>query len=215
MLSGLTNNRDTGLDLGIRASHNGIDGGHRGLSFNSNIPLLKTSSNSDGHFRDRFVERWNNFWQQARIPTTQTCGVSVHVRQAVSLAVNQHGPFPFNKNQSTDKTGMWRNSGGHWAYLPVSDHNREPLCSALAQIFPKNADSVANWPCQRMWDRHIVASLKTRSSFLWWINTVPSHWGHFTPPTTYWSSSVERLWKILSWCTICLRLRVNLPFQRL
>ena len=57
MLSGLTNNKEIGFDLGIRASQNGIDGGHRGLSCNSNIPLLKTSSSSDGHFRDRFVER--------------------------------------------------------------------------------------------------------------------------------------------------------------
>ena len=39
MLSRLTNNKETGLDLGIRASHNGIDGGHCGLSCNSNIYL--------------------------------------------------------------------------------------------------------------------------------------------------------------------------------
>ena len=57
MLSGLTNNKDTGLDLGIRASHNGIDGGHRGFSCNSNIPLLKTSSNFDGHFTETVSSR--------------------------------------------------------------------------------------------------------------------------------------------------------------
>ena len=37
MISGLSNNRDTGLDLGIGASHIGTDGGHCGLSCNSNI----------------------------------------------------------------------------------------------------------------------------------------------------------------------------------
>ena len=34
------------------------------------------------------------------------------------------------KNRSTDKTGRWRNPGGCWAYLPVSDHNRWPLQGA-------------------------------------------------------------------------------------
>ena len=38
MLSGLTNNK-IGLDLGIRASHNGIDGEHCGISSNSNTPV--------------------------------------------------------------------------------------------------------------------------------------------------------------------------------
>ena len=57
MLSGLTNNRDTGLDLGIRASHKGIDGGQCGVSCNSNIPLLKTSSNFDGHFTETILLR--------------------------------------------------------------------------------------------------------------------------------------------------------------
>ena len=55
MLLGLTNNRDTGLDLGIRASHKGINGGHCGVSCNSNIPLLKTSSNFDGHFTETIL----------------------------------------------------------------------------------------------------------------------------------------------------------------
>ena len=41
--------------------------------------------------------------------------------------VNQHRHLPFTKNQSSDKTGRWRNPEGCWAYLPVSDHNRWPL----------------------------------------------------------------------------------------
>ena len=57
MLSGLTNNGDTGLDLGIGASHKGIDGGHCGVSCNSNTPLLKTSSNFDGHFTETILPR--------------------------------------------------------------------------------------------------------------------------------------------------------------
>jgi len=57
MLSGLTNNRDTGLDLGMRASHKGIDGGHCGVSCNSSIPLLQTSSNFDGHFTETISPR--------------------------------------------------------------------------------------------------------------------------------------------------------------
>ena len=57
MLSGLTNNRDTGLDLGMRASHKGIDGGHCGVSCNSSIPLLQTSSNSDGRFTETISPR--------------------------------------------------------------------------------------------------------------------------------------------------------------
>ena len=56
MLSGLTNNKETGFDLGIRASHKGTDG-HCGLSCNSNIPLLKTSSNFDGHFTETISPR--------------------------------------------------------------------------------------------------------------------------------------------------------------
>ena len=55
---------------------------------------------------------------------------SMHVKQVVSLMVNQHGPLPFTKNQSTDKTGWWRNPGGCWAYLPISDHYRWPLQGA-------------------------------------------------------------------------------------
>ena len=57
MLPRLINNRETGLDLGIRASHKGIDGGLCGLSCNSNIPLLKTSSNFDGHFTETVSSR--------------------------------------------------------------------------------------------------------------------------------------------------------------
>ena len=52
MFSGLTNNRETGLGLAIRASPKGIDGRHCGLSCNSNLPLLKTSSNFDRHFTE-------------------------------------------------------------------------------------------------------------------------------------------------------------------
>ena len=50
--SGLTSNRETGLGLGIRASHKGIDGRHCGLWCNSNLPLLKKSSNFDKHFTE-------------------------------------------------------------------------------------------------------------------------------------------------------------------
>ena len=57
MFSGLTNNTETGLGLGIRASHKGIDGGHCGVSCNSNLPLLKTSSSFDGHFTETVLPR--------------------------------------------------------------------------------------------------------------------------------------------------------------
>ena len=57
MLPRLINNREIGLDGGIRASHNGIDSGHYGLSCNSNIPLLKTSSSFDGHFTETILLR--------------------------------------------------------------------------------------------------------------------------------------------------------------
>ena len=40
MLSGLTNNK-TGLGLGIRASHNGVDDEHCGISCDSNTPVEK------------------------------------------------------------------------------------------------------------------------------------------------------------------------------
>ncbi len=61
MFSGLTNNRETGLGLAIRASHKGIDGRHCGLSFNSNFPLLKTSSNFDRHFTETVLPRCEIF----------------------------------------------------------------------------------------------------------------------------------------------------------
>ncbi len=57
MFSGLTNNREPGLGLGIRASHKEIDGRHCGLSCNSNLPLLKTSSSFDRHFTETVLPR--------------------------------------------------------------------------------------------------------------------------------------------------------------
>ena len=62
MLPRLINNRETGLDLGIRASHKGIDGGLCGFSCNSNIPLLKTSSNFDRHFTETVLPRGEIFF---------------------------------------------------------------------------------------------------------------------------------------------------------
>ena len=56
--------------------------------------------------------------------------------------------------------------GGCWAYLPVSDHNGWPLCNTLAQIFPKNDDSVANWPCHTLWHRHVCGILLNEVIFL-------------------------------------------------
>ena len=56
MLSRSTNNK-IGLGLGIGASHKGTDGGHCGVSCNSNIHLLKTSSNFDGHFTETISPR--------------------------------------------------------------------------------------------------------------------------------------------------------------
>ena len=56
--------------------------------------------------------------------------------------------------------------GGCWAYLPVSDHNWWPLCNTLAQIFPKNDDSVANWPCHTLWHRHVCGILLNEVIFL-------------------------------------------------
>ena len=86
MFSGLTNNRETGLGLGIRASHKGIDGRHCGLSCNSNILLLKPSSNFDRHFTETVLPRGEIvFNNEARILTTPICGVSVHVNKSILL----------------------------------------------------------------------------------------------------------------------------------
>ena len=103
--------RETGLGLGIRASHKGIDGRHCGLSCNSDLPLLKTSSNFDRHFTKTILPRGVIFNIK---PESQQHrhAASMHDKQVVSLMVNQHGPLPFTKNQSTDKTGWWRNPGG-------------------------------------------------------------------------------------------------------
>ncbi len=65
----------------------------------------------------------------------------MHVKQVVSLMVNQHGPLPFTKDQSTDKTGWWRNPGGDVELIypfPI-------ITGGLyrAQIFLKNDDSVS------------------------------------------------------------------------
>jgi len=81
MLSGLTNNRDTGLDLGIRASHKGTDGGHCGVSCNSNIHLLKTSSNFDGHFTKTISPRGEIIFNTKPESQQHRRGVSVHVKQ--------------------------------------------------------------------------------------------------------------------------------------
>ena len=62
MLPRLINNRETGLALGIRASHKGMDGGLCGLSCNSNIPLLKTSSSFDRHFTETVLPRGEIFF---------------------------------------------------------------------------------------------------------------------------------------------------------
>ena len=81
MLPRLINNREIGLDGGIRASHNGIDSGHYGLSCNSNIPLLKTSSKFDGQFTDTVSQRgeisFNNKTEsQQHRPAASPCTLS-------------------------------------------------------------------------------------------------------------------------------------------
>ena len=115
------------------------------------------------------------------------CGVSVHIKQVVSLTVNQHGPFPFTKNQSTDKTGRWGNPEGCWAYLPVSDHNRWSLQGA--DLFEKKMIQfeLFQWidPARGGDTDMYVKSLWSRSFFLRWITEDPSPWGNFTPPTKH------------------------------
>ena len=121
MFSGLTNNREIGLRLGIRASQKGVDGSrHCRLSCNSNLPLLKTSSNFDRHFTET-VCREVNYLTSSRIPTTPTCGVSMHVKQVVYLTVNQHGTLPFTK-----KSVNWQNRTVEkpWGMLSLFTHFR-------------------------------------------------------------------------------------------
>ena len=55
MLSGLTDNK-IGLGLGIRASHNGIDGEHCGISCNSNTPVENLLI-FDRHFTETVLPR--------------------------------------------------------------------------------------------------------------------------------------------------------------
>ena len=209
MLSGLTNNRDTGLDLGIRASHKGIDGGHCGVSCNSNIPLLKTSSNFDGHFTETISPRVKIIFN--------TKPESRQHRLAVSLCMLSKLTWTFSFYKKK-KSVNWHNRAvekprGCWAYLPVSDHNRWPLCSALAPIFPKNDESVANWPCHRLWHRHVCGVLMNEVVFLT-VNhrgPLPLRELHSTDETIVWRDPGG------SWAPFTTRfwLRVNSPFQRL
>ena len=208
MFSGLTNNREIGLRLGIRASHKGVDGSrHCRLSCNSNLPLLKTSSNFDRHFTET-VCREVNYLTSSRIPTTPTCGVSMHVKQVVSLTVNQHGPLPFTKKSVNWQNRTVEKPGGCWAYLPVSDHNRWPLQGADLS--------------EKRWFGFSYSSESTlpeavTQKCMW----RPCESGSFsygesprTPPFEGTSlhrrnNSVERPWGIFSLFTIGFRLRVN------
>ena len=180
MFSGLTNNRETGLGLGIRASHKGIDGRHCGLWCNSNLPLLKKSSNFDKHFTETVLPRGKIFnikpeSQQHRLAAS-LCTLS----KSFLLRWINMDLCPLKKNPSTDKTGWWRNPEGCWAYLPISDHNRWPL---------QGADlSEKRWfkrirPTRGCDTEMYVTSLWIRSFFLRWITADPSPWGNFTPPT--------------------------------
>ena len=186
MFSGLTNNRETGLGLGIRASHKGVDGRHCGLSCNSNLPLLKTSSNFDRHFTETVLPRCEIFnikpeSQQHRLEASLCTLSKSFLLRWINMDLSL-----LQKNQSTDKTGRWRKPGGCWAYLPVSDHNRWPLQGADLSKKTTIRFQLFKWirPARGCDTGMYVASLWIRSFFLRWITADPSPWGNFTPPTT-------------------------------
>ena len=156
MFSGLTNNTETGLGLGIRASHKGIDGGHCGVSCNSNLPLLKTSSSFDGHFTQTVLPRGEILnikpkSQQHRLAASLCTLSKLFLLRWINMDL-----CPLQKNQSTDKTGRWRNPWGCWPYLPVSDHNRWPLQGAdLSEKRWFGFTYSVYSPCQRLWHRNV------------------------------------------------------------
>ena len=216
MFSGLTNNRETGLGLGIRASHKGIDGRHCGLSCNSNLPLLKTSSNFDRHFTETVLPRCEIFnikpeSQQHRLAAS-LCTLS----KSFLLRWINMDLCLLQKNRSTDKTGRWRNPGGRWVYLPVSDNNRWPLQGAdlsKKRRFGFNYSSEFALP-----------EVVTQECM--WLLCESGRFSYGESPRTpplegtslhrrHNRYSVERPWGIFSLFTTCFRLRVNSPFQRL
>ena len=203
MFSGLTNNRETGLGLGIRASHKGIDGRHCGLSCNSNLPLLKTSSNFDRHFTETVLPRCEIFnikpeSQQHRLEASLCTLSKSFLLRWINMDLSL-----LQKNQSTDKTGRWRKPGGCWAYLPVSDHNRWPLQGA--DLSKENDDSVSiiqvNSPCQRLWHRNVCGVFVNQVVFLT-VNhrgPLPSRELHSTDDT------IDTVWKDPGGSWACLR----------
>ena len=138
----------------------------------------------------------------------------MHVKQVVSLTVNQHGPFPFTKkiSQLTKQDGG-KNPGGCWAYLPVSDHNRWPLQGAdLSKKRRFGFNYSSEFALPEVVTQECMWRLCESGRFSY--GESPR-----TPPLEgtslhRWNNSVERPWGILSLFTTCFRLRVNSPFQR-
>jgi len=80
----------------------------------------------------------------------------MHVKQVVSLTVNQHGPLPFTK-KINKKIGQLIKQDGGETLGDVEFIYPFPIITGglyRVQIFPKNDDSVSiiqvNSPCQRL-----------------------------------------------------------------
>ena len=215
MFSGLTNNREPGLGLGIRASHKEIDGRHCGLSCNSNLPLLKTSSSFDRHFTETVLPRGVLFnikpesQQHRRAASLCTLSKSFLLRwinmdlcplqKKISQLTKQDGgetlgdvqliyPFPII-------------TGGLLQGADLSEKRWFGFNYSSEFILPKAVTQKCMWrPCE-----------SGRFSY----GESPR-----TPPLEGTSlhrrnNSVERPWGIFSLFTTGFRLRANTPFQRL
>ena len=118
---------------------------------------------------DLSEKRWFclNYFSEFTPPetVTQTCMWS----QVVFLTVNHHGPVPLRELHSTDdkRSSVER----PWGILsPFSTRFRLQVNSSFQGLFVTQT-------------YYYVASLWSRSFFLWWITADPSPWGNFTPPT--------------------------------
>ena len=92
----------------------------------------------------------------------------MHVKQVVSLTVNQHGPLPFTK-----KIGQLIKQDGGETLGDVELIYPFPIITGglyRVQIFPKKHDSVSiirvNSPCQRLWHRNVCGVFVNQVVFL-------------------------------------------------
>ena len=85
-----------------------------GVSCNSNIPLLKTSSSFDGHFTETILAKGEIIFNTKRESQQHRLASSLCMLSKSTWTFPLHKKIKkikIKKNQSTDTTGRWKNLG--------------------------------------------------------------------------------------------------------